>query len=102
MSEQKAKAEERREDPGDLVKVKELLRFLEKSRPGDVTNQMSDLIEAVCVLGVRWSMAGTPQAVFAGVIAELIEQYPGYGDTGEYYDAPDSLFGVKFEHKSVN
>ena len=86
MSEQHSKPEERREDPGDLEKVKELLRFLEKSRPGDHDNQMSDLIEAVCVLGVRWAKAGTPQAVFAGVIAELIEQYPGYGDTAEYYD----------------
>ena len=101
MSEQKAKPEERREDPGDLVKVKELLRFLEKSRPGDVTNQMSDLIEAVCVLGVKWAKGAT-QKMFASTIADLIEQYPGYGDTGEYYDAPDSLFGVKFEHKSVN
>ena len=81
MSEQKAKPEERREDPGDLVKVKELLRFLEKSRPGDVTNQMSDLIEAVCVG------------------CEMVEG----GDAAEYYDAvPTSLFGVKFEPKSVN
>ena len=102
MSEQKAKAEERREDPVDLVKVKELLRFLEKSRPGDVTNQMSDLIEAVCVLGVRWSKAGTPQSVFAGVIAELIEQYPGYGDTGEYYDTPHTHDVLNFTPTSVN